>query len=326
MHSIDIPDTDSELLIEDLAKSIKYIQLETTDGSYLTSIMEVKYSNGNLYVRDVSGKVLIFDSEGKFLNILGKLGDGPEEYSRAYSVAIDNSGLIYLGSQRKLQVYSNEHEFIKEKKFPFFIQYLSVEGSEPLVISKKSGIQVGTGYSSQTFVYSLNTSLDLIDSVLFRTEIHKKNTYSGFTTKNYISKNNNGLFLYTPVLISEKFIRDTLYKIDADSVVPIMKFNFEDPTMSSDDVKTIDLYNVMYSTSYLLCQYSRNKIPMLFIYNIDNGIGYNFKRGILNEQGNRLQLKPLDLANDIFYFIQEGVFFDSSSEELNPSIGIVELK
>jgi hypothetical protein len=114
--TIKVPKESEEILLKNFIKSTKHIPLETKEGSYISSILELKIINGNFLIRDVSGRVLIFDSEGKFMRMLGKMGDGPGEYSRAYSIETnEEEGLIYLGSVRKIQVYSKDFEFIKEK-------------------------------------------------------------------------------------------------------------------------------------------------------------------------------------------------------------------
>lgn len=128
INSIEIPRTiDSNLHLSDIAKSVNLVQMETKNGSYLTSILEVKLFNGNLLIRDTSGRVFIFNSKGNFIGKFGVRGEGPGEYSSAYSIEIDQElGLIYLGGVRKLLVYDKNYEFLKEKKFSTFINYIVI--------------------------------------------------------------------------------------------------------------------------------------------------------------------------------------------------------
>jgi hypothetical protein len=54
--------------------------------------------------------------------------------------------------------------------------------------------------------------------------------------------------------------------------------------------------------------------------------GVNLKDGILDSQGDPVVLRPLNLKNDMFYYIKTSQFTKVSKEEMNPVIGIVTLK
>ena len=82
----------------------------------------------------------------------------------------------------------------------------------------------------------------------------------------------------------------------------------------------------MNAFSYVICQYTRGKYKMLFIYDKINEKGFNLKDGILDQDGNPVVLHPLDLENNIFYYTKSSEFVNGDTEELNPMIGIVKLK
>ncbi|PZX46399.1 6-bladed beta-propeller [Algoriphagus chordae] len=52
---------DQELQLEQLTKSLKLIQLETNESSFLTGILDVKLFNDKIYISDASRRILIFD-------------------------------------------------------------------------------------------------------------------------------------------------------------------------------------------------------------------------------------------------------------------------
>ena len=64
----------------------------------------------------------------------------------------------------------------------------------------------------------------------------------------------------------------------------------------------------------------------MFIYSKKESKGYNLEVGILDEDDQPVVLRPLDLENDIFYYIKEEEFQNTGVEELNPAIGIVKLR
>ncbi|WP_339865016.1 6-bladed beta-propeller [uncultured Algoriphagus sp.] len=328
LQIIEIPkSSDSELYLSDLAKSVEQIQLETKEGSFIGAILELQQNNEKLYVRDVGDKVLVFDRKGNFLRTLGTLGEGPGEYRSAYSLAIDKkSGKIYLGSFNKLLVYSSEHEFLSEKKFSFFVDYLSIVNEAPVIITDRSLIPVENGYETQSILFQLDQSLNIKDSLLLRNAFVKKQLLMGFTDRHFISITSEETFLYKPVLTPENFLRDTLYQLSEANLTPAFKLEFGQPHFDDKGEKIVKIYNIMNAFSYVICQYTRGKYKMLFIYDKINEKGFNLKDGILDQDGNPVVLHPLDLENNIFYYTKSSEFVNGDTEELNPMIGIVKLK
>ncbi|WP_339757558.1 6-bladed beta-propeller [Algoriphagus aquimarinus] len=328
INSIEVPRTiDSDIHLSDIAESVNLVQMETNNGSYLTAILDVKLFNGNLLILDTSGSVRIFDSKGNFIGKLGVRGEGPGEYSSAYSIETDQElGLIYLGGVRKLLVYDKNYEFLKEKKFSDFLHYIKIVDQKPILIFGRDWIPVEGGYSNQTILFELNRELDITDSILFRNTILKKANGIRYTSKHFLSNTIDGSFLYAPVLTQENILRDTLYKFEGGLIIPFVKLDFEEPHFDENGNKGVDIYNIMHSSSYIICEYARNKDKKFFIYSKKESQGYNLEVGVLDEDDQPVVLRPLDLKNDIFYYIKEGEFQNTGIEELNPAIGIVELK
>ncbi|REG84546.1 6-bladed beta-propeller [Algoriphagus antarcticus] len=324
---VNIPKNAEDLYLDEFGKSIEYIQLETKPGSYISSIMDVKKFGNYFLIKDRSGKVLVFTDEGKFVRKLGEIGDGPGEYKNAYSLAVnENLGIIYLGSFKKIQMYSKNLEFIKEIKLPYFANYLNVSNDDLLLITNIDSEKKPSGNISNTILYRLDQSLELKDSTLFRSVLIKDNVLRGFTTQLFISNTGDDTYLYTPVFYDEFFLRDTLYQIKSDSIVPTSKFNFVDFTFSDKGEKNISIKNIVSSKSYYICHYARDKELMFFIYDKLKNKGFHTRKGLIDEFGEAQFIYPLDLSNDRFYFIIKSEFISSDKEELNPTIGIVELK
>ncbi|MCL6258542.1 6-bladed beta-propeller [Aquiflexum sp. TKW24L] len=266
--------------------------------------------------------------KGNFLNILGKSGDGPGEYGIIYSVAIDHSsGLIYVASERKLQVYNSNLQFIKEKKFPILLQYISILNNRPIIISETLGTKVFNGFANQTNLFELDSDLKIVDSLQIRNVVLPERIISGYPFKHYISVVEKDNFLYKPVLTPENLIRDTLYKINGKELIPHIKLKFEKPqSLNSEGFKITNVYNIVNSKSYLFCEYENENQIMLFLFDRKKKVGYNLKGGIRDSDGEKVLLRPLDLSKDIFYFVKEVKYENSKTEESNPIIGIVKLK
>ena len=64
----------------------------------------------------------------------------------------------------------------------------------------------------------------------------------------------------------------------------------------------------------------------MFLYDKKNKRGYNLSEGLIDDDGEPVFLRPLDLDRDVFYYIKKAEYIESSIEEQNPEIGIVKLK
>jgi hypothetical protein len=326
--TIKIPNkSDANLFLSDMAESIKRVQLETNENILLGNPKDIKIHNERIYVVETA-KISIFNLDGNFLQILGRRGEGPGEYTNVYALDIDEkSGLIYVSAYNKLLVYNLDLEFVEELKTSFPIEYLKIYNKNLFIVSEKVGVKVENGYANQTNLYKMNSLLEILDSIPVRTVLLQGREVGGFGFKYYLSNIEDDLFLFKPVLTTENILRDTLYQVRDKGLFPAIKFDFERPqSLNESGRQTLLLYNIINSSSYLICEYDQDWERMLFLYYKKNAIGYNLSKGLIDEEGDPVFLRPLDLANDIFYYIKEVEFIDKSTEEENPIIGIVKLK
>lgn len=328
LETINVPNSrNSELFLSEIAESVELIQLETIKNGLLGYVLDVQLLRDRLFIHD-SFKISVFNLKGNFLNILGKSGDGPGEYGIIYSIAIDHlSGLIYVASERKLHVYNSNLQFIKEKKFPILLQFIGILNHRPILISETLGVKVINGFANQTNLFELDPDLQIVDSIHIRTVVLPERIISGYPFKHYLSVVENDNFLYKPVLTPENSIRDTLYKISGRELIPYIKLNFQKAqSLNIEGFKNTNINNIIYSKSYLICEYEHENQLMMFLFDRKKLIGYNLEGGIRDNDGEKVLLRPLDLSNDTFYFVKEVKFENSETEESNPIIGIVKLK
>ncbi len=328
---ITIPEKfDGEIYLADIAKSVERIQLETVEGGLLRYIKEVKLLDNKFYLDD--SKISVFDREGKFIGRLGNQGDGPGEYGRISSMTLDpETGLVYVASGRKIMVFNKNGEFLEEKLFRMFVNYVELVKQTPFILTEEIGIPLENGFANQTNVIELNANLDVLDTIPFRTVLLNQVEIGGYPYKHYFSDNDEGIFLYKSVITSENMIRDTLYRFVDKRFIPHLKLNFERPQSMKESAinkrghQTLILQNIMYSRNYLIAEYTIEWENMMFLYDKRTSESYNLKGGVLDEDGEPLILRPLDLSNDIFYFVKSVEYQDKSVEEANPMIGIVHL-
>ncbi|PKO98457.1 MAG: hypothetical protein CVU13_09875 [Bacteroidetes bacterium HGW-Bacteroidetes-8] len=109
--------------LSEVASDIRYVKLETTEGSLIGAYPKVFYENDRIYV--ISSKMIkVFDKDGKFLFTFDKSGNGPNEYQFASNMRIMpyTGGITVqtfsLDSKDKLLFFDRDGNFEKSKEVP----------------------------------------------------------------------------------------------------------------------------------------------------------------------------------------------------------------
>lgn len=99
------------------ASSIQTIALETSDACLLSSSLQLWYATEYFFINDLqSRKIYRFDAtNGKFLNTIGKIGQGPGEYGRIMNFYVDNTEKrVYLmdSMKKSILIYNYDGIFL----------------------------------------------------------------------------------------------------------------------------------------------------------------------------------------------------------------------
>lgn len=79
--------------------------------------------DGALFVLD-SDRVLKYDSQGKFIQMIGSKGEGPGEFQRPNRIFIHERGDLYISEKlRILHVFKNDGKFVKKINLSFIISF-----------------------------------------------------------------------------------------------------------------------------------------------------------------------------------------------------------
>ena len=102
--------------LSSIASSIQNIPLEFTEDCILSSDLSVCATSDFIFIADIrTGTFYRFDRAGKFLNRIGKSGQGPGEYSQALCFSVDDTRKqVYLIDSfvKKVLVYSYEGDYL----------------------------------------------------------------------------------------------------------------------------------------------------------------------------------------------------------------------
>ena len=105
-----------KLNLSDAAERVEIVKLETTRQSLISDIEHIQVTKDDIWVYHLKdARVYRFDHNGKFLNKVGKIGNGPEEYIRmAFFWVDDHAREVYiLTTLSGVKVYDYEGNFIR---------------------------------------------------------------------------------------------------------------------------------------------------------------------------------------------------------------------
>lgn len=121
--SVNISSEVKNLPLSKIFKSAKILFLETTNDCLLAEISSLQIYKDKIYILDSETEsIYIFDNNGKYVNKINNIGQGPQEYIHIESFDIDtlNDKLI-LFCDNKIQYYNtNSNELFKEIKNNYF--------------------------------------------------------------------------------------------------------------------------------------------------------------------------------------------------------------
>lgn len=113
--------------LRDIAyNTFNIIALETNDECLIRNIMEARPYLSYLYVLDNSGTLFVFDRNGKFINQIGRKGNGPDEYLKLSSFFINKNEdriVIIDDFKNKMYNYDLTGNFINSKSTDPSIKY-----------------------------------------------------------------------------------------------------------------------------------------------------------------------------------------------------------
>ena len=324
---INIPQRNDRVKIQEISSKITSIQLETSSDSYLGRIDEVKIINDHLFILDDLKKISIFDLDGKFKSRLAPIGDGPGELGVIYSICEDRDfGKIYVSTGYRLLEFSSEFKFIKETKFSGGIYHLFFDKNQLYAITDDFLREVDKKFQTETFILKIDENLEIVDSISFRKVVLDSKIISGYRYKNWISRDKTGLYFYKPVLTPDLLVRDTLYEKIGDNFSPILKFNFNhNVSIDNNGVKSLNIYNIIKSNEHIIIEF-QDELRRIAYINLNNGLSKNIPGGFSFSGNDDIVIRPLDLENELFYFIHYDKYNDSQTQEMNPVVNIVKLK
>lgn len=214
----------------DIAKNPKYtikdtdfidiqssISLDSTDDALLGDVLKVFEIKGEYYVVDaIYSNIKVFDNGGRINRYIGKIGEGPGEYTRLFDAdfnELDSTMLIYSNDSRRLNEYNLDGTFIKQKNIPLFGYYFAI-------VPQEHSYYFYINYNSSELNQKHNLLVTDYDfNVLGRYFPYPKDEISAFSYSGKIIKNKEGVLLANA-------LEDTVYQLSTTQYYPKYFFDF----------------------------------------------------------------------------------------------------
>jgi hypothetical protein len=319
---------DSPVALSDISDEVKAIELELTDESLIGWVTKVSRCDEYIIVLEGhESKILLFDNNGKFVRRIGARGQGPEEYLYCQDITVDDKNRhLYIADYNRIMCYDYEGNFIEKIpcSHPEYINYVN---DELLVLSTFWGLKADNGSLNQTVLYRINKKRQITDSVNVK-KIFLENLIGTLNSAmDYVTYIDGDTYLYYPVLINEPIVRDTLYQLKDNHLIPHLKLKFSDENITVNGMKNKHLLNICKSTRYIFANYQKRDAKYCFLYDDKTRKGCNFKDGFTDDIHNtgRAYIRPFNTNVEMFYYLHTADN-DVSNEEPNPTLYIGVLK
>ncbi|NGP88122.1 6-bladed beta-propeller [Fodinibius halophilus] len=116
--AINFSEKTKDIPIEKIAAGIRFVPLETTEGS-LYKVIDDLFINDSLIVINARSKVLFFNRNGNHKYTFKNSGRGPGEFRTIYSFAVNfEANLMAIADIKFIKLYTLQGKFLKELKLP----------------------------------------------------------------------------------------------------------------------------------------------------------------------------------------------------------------
>jgi len=338
--------------LSEIAEDITSIELEITDKSLINPDAVIRFliTEDNIIVAETliggSSKVLVFNKKGKFIRSIGSRGQGPGEYNYISNVAFDDKNkriFIVTFNPNKIICYHLDGKFLKESLLSRSQNYEDINYiNDGLFLVYTDSRYQGTKRAKR-ILNCMDDSFQLTDSIVCWENYYERN-YHGVALGDWIVKKSTSVYFYSPEVYPKwsapevKVLRDTLYRLENNQLVPELKLKFKNDGFDSAGDKIIDLYNIFRASRYVFAIYEINpnntqrntdiKKKYYFCYDLKTGKGYNMLDGFtddINGIEKRVRIRPLHTDSDIFYYWHTNMKPDDR-EEPNPTLYVIKLK
>jgi len=316
--------------LSEISTDIKMIPLETTEESVLGSVAQVLYDNDRVFVRDFHG-IHAFDLSGKFLFSINRRGRGPGEFfTIPGNITMDKENIYICGGFGKVLRYDRDGRFIDERSNMGFIEYIRFENDLLHVIVQEFTQPLGEGIIANiASMRRYSRFWEPIDTVLVKTIIVPGLVASRGPNVDYISIDGRGnLFVYYPVHLKESFVRDTLYLLNNDRLLPYARLKFSNDNSTQQNQPNKRINSINRTSRFLIANYFciQDNDKKYFFYDFTSRTGQNMTGGFFDDVFDTGIVEIRVINHRYFYYVKEAEYSSDIVLEPNPVLYIGKFK
>jgi len=236
-------DLNQTVPLDSIFDDIIYIKLETTGNNLISDISQILFTDDRIIIVDneKSQTITVYDMNGKFLNQIGTIGQGPEEFSSINHVALSNDKahlVINDYGSKRFKFYKLSGEYVKYTNIPYWCYHFEFINDNLIVEQKFSGFR------------------DFMEEKprLLITDLTGKTYFKGFRSyynENYTMMTWQPLRKFDDVIIYSPEFTDTLFAVFKDRVTPLYYLNYKgvEPLQIDENItdESLKEYNLKYS-------------------------------------------------------------------------------
>lgn len=277
-----------------------YVLLESTDESLIREISKLYLTDNNIFVLDANRRILVFDTQGKYLKTIDHFGEGPNEYQKIQDFTVSDDTLYLLDNQSsRILKYSVDDTYISQENS------LKAQGFFPFstdTIAYNIGFGFADGAGTKNYSFALQRDKDVQYDLEFNSKM-----------LGYVYSHSGALPFYKPskgnVLMTIPF-NHTIYFLNksAHTPSPLIRFNFEgdksEITLSDAEITDIlssaafkNFFSIYLWEDDLFVGYECRECPFVYaIVNLREGkLKFNQPLGT---DGNGLPVMPYSYISD----------------------------
>ncbi|MBQ6253097.1 MAG: 6-bladed beta-propeller [Bacteroidales bacterium] len=168
---IDFGDGTKSEAIQNHISKVTYLPLETNDSSMFATVGKMLFRDGMIYVGDfISGKICVFDSQGKSVLVLNSRGRGSGEYVTINSFTVDDTCIDVMDlTQLKLLKYDKRSgRFVESLDLTVFAYDIEALGNGDFIFcyAPLPGVRVLPIQQSEHRIFITDSKLNVKDRMV----------------------------------------------------------------------------------------------------------------------------------------------------------------
>lgn len=214
-----------------LRDDVDIVALETNDSCLVSQILKIEFYRGDIFLSDRTSQLIYrFNSAGKFINRIGKVGKGPGEYVTLGDFTIvDGSVYVQDPDLDKIFIYDIDNRFVNTftpSPQIYFDEFMNIDGKLYFITNYRGSD------TENCIVYEMDLSSNKINGFLPYDEsiIYGAGEAKKWGLKKYSSKyDRSALFIYSNC--------DTIYSINDRSITPKYEVKFSERKLPAEEIE-----------------------------------------------------------------------------------------